>query len=134
MADSQAKGSVAPARTLAGMSGDSIRDRLMRLIRFRRQRPDQVGPSVETHGDAMSAGTTGPTFAGISLLGPIEAACSGAAFELLDEARESEVVSVDGQEAEVVEGERIIVVRGGQGENYDDAFRAGLVTAQKHST
>lgn len=57
--------------------------------------------------------------------------CSGAAFELQDGARESEVLAFDGWEAEVAEGQKIVLVRGGAEESYDDAFPAALATAQK---
>jgi len=79
----------------------------------------------------MNRKTIPPTFAEIPLLGADNAPCSGAAFDLQQAARESEVVSVDGWEAAVREGQRTIVVRSGSETNHDDAFRTGLATAQK---
>jgi hypothetical protein len=58
-------------------------------------------------------------------------ACCGAAFELQDAARESEALAFDGWEAEVTEGQKIVLVRGGTHASYEHAFRAGLATAQK---
>jgi hypothetical protein len=75
--------------------------------------------------------TTTPTFAEIPLLGAESAPRSGAAFELQDPARESEVVALDGWEAEVHAGQQTIVVRCGSEANYGDAIRSGLTTAQK---
>ena len=79
----------------------------------------------------MSRKQQPPTFAEISLIGTDFQACSGAAFELQDAARESELVAVDGWQAEVLQAQRIIVVRGGSERYYDEAFRTALVSAQK---
>lgn len=79
----------------------------------------------------MNKKTTPSTFAGIPLFGADSAPCSGAAFDLQDPARESEVVALDGWEAEVREGQRTILLRCGSEANYDDAMRAGLANAQK---
>lgn len=72
-----------------------------------------------------------PNFAGLQLIVEGLDVCSGAAFELQDAARESEVLAFDGWEAEVAEGQKIVLVRGGPHASYEDAFRAGLSTAQK---
>lgn len=79
----------------------------------------------------MSAETGPPTLAGMQLIVEGLGACSGAAFELQDGARESEVLAFDGWEAEVAEGQKIVLVRGGAEERYDDAFPTELATAQK---
>jgi hypothetical protein len=72
-----------------------------------------------------------PTFAWIRLFPPAGTACAGGAFGLQDAARESEIVAVDGWEAEVREGQRVVVARGGTDDNYDDALRSGLMHAQR---
>jgi hypothetical protein len=50
-----------------------------------------------------------PTFGGIPLCKPGDELCSGGAFELVDAARESEVVYVDGWQVQVIGGERFVV-------------------------
>lgn len=75
--------------------------------------------------------TQTPTWASIPLYSPTGPAFTGGAFELQVPARESEIVQVDGWEAEVREGQRVVVARGGREDNYDDALRASLTHAQK---
>jgi hypothetical protein len=70
-----------------------------------------------------------PTLASIPLCPA--AGCAGAAFELQSAARESETTAFDGWEAEVVEGHRVVVARGGSERSYDHALRSGLLHAQK---
>jgi len=72
-----------------------------------------------------------PTLAGMQLIVEGLDACSGAAFELQDAARESEILAFEGWEAEVAEGQKFVLVRGGDQESYEDAFRAGLTRAQR---
>lgn len=72
-----------------------------------------------------------PTFGGIPLCNAGDEPCAGGAFELVDPARESEVVDVDGWQVQVIGGERFVVARGASLGSYDDAFRAALIHAQK---
>lgn len=57
--------------------------------------------------------------------------CTGAAFELVKPARESERISIGQWEIEARQGSSTVVARGGNEDNADDAFRAGLLNAQK---
>jgi len=66
-----------------------------------------------------------PTLASMRLL-PSEGCQAGAAFELQDQARESEVVTVDGWEVEVLRDTRLVVARGGAAVEYNTAVREGL--------
>lgn len=107
---------------------------LLQRVRSTSGPPSAYGRRADSvQSSAMSGKPPSPTFAEISLLGASHAACSGAAFELQDAARESEVVALDAWEAEVLEGQRIIVVRGGSEGNYDDAVSAGLAMRRRRS-
>ena len=57
--------------------------------------------------------------------------CASAAFELQRKAVESASAVVDGWHIEVVKDSRIVLARGGNESNYDDAFRAALLRAQQ---
>jgi hypothetical protein len=70
-----------------------------------------------------------PTYASIPLYQA--AACSGGAFVLRDTARENDLIAVDGWEAEVRKGVRIVLARGGSEGGYDEALRAALMHSQK---
>jgi hypothetical protein len=72
-----------------------------------------------------------PRYASIPLCQAPGAVCSGGAFVLRDAARQSDVVTINGWQAEVRERERVVLVRGGSEGNYDDAFRSALMHSQK---
>jgi hypothetical protein len=70
-------------------------------------------------------------YASIPLCQASGAACSGGAFGLRDTAREDDFVTVDGWEAEVRKGQRVVVAGGGSERGYEEALRAALMHSQK---
>lgn len=88
---------------------------------------------VNMNGQASDTSAPGqqPSFGGVLLSTVARPLCSGAAFTLKADAQASAIVAVDGWEVEVREGTKIIVARGGDERSHEDAFRAGLMYAQK---
>jgi hypothetical protein len=79
----------------------------------------------------MRSGAIPPTYAPIPLCQAPGAACSGGAFVLRDTARADDLVEIDGWDAEVRKGQRIVFDRGGSEAAYDEALRAALMRSQK---